>query len=99
MLNLRSSRFIHSLRIFARARLSRVIVSVIIDAKWKRGIWGIYVDTGTRPRAHSRFSFLPSTSFIFWIHGSPCFPLPQPYPLFFFLDCSFTTGLRSLEEL
>jgi len=64
----------------------------------KRGIWGIYVDTGTRPRAHSRFSFLPPTSFyrIFWIHGSPCFPLPRPYPLFF-LDCSFTTGPRSLR--
>lgn len=52
-------------------------------------------------RAHSRFSFLPPTSFChaFRIHGSPCrLPLPPPLAAtvssFFSPDCSFTTGLR-----
>lgn len=47
-------------------------------------------------RAHSRFSFLTSTSFcrVFRIHGSPCLPLAATIAPFFFLDCSFTTGLR-----
>lgn len=62
----------------------------------RRRIWGIYVDTRTRPRAFSLF--IPSSHFFLsclpvWFTTRLASLLPRPSPLFF-LDCSFTTGLR-----
>lgn len=61
----------------------------------KRKIWGIYVDTRTRPRAFSLF--IPSSYFFL-----SCLPVwftvrlaSSCRFLFFFPDCSFTTGLHS----
>lgn len=63
----------------------------------KRRIWGIYVDTRTRPRAFSLF--IPSSYFFLSCLPDSRFALPPPLAatvssFFFPPDCSFTTGLR-----
>lgn len=97
MLNVCSSRFIHPLRIFAHARLSRVNASVIIGARWKEKFEESML-IRVPDRAHSCFSFLPPTSFCRVFRSDSQFALPPlatTVSSFFFPDCSFTTGLRS----
>lgn len=77
----------HSLGVSAHARLSRVNASVIIDAKREEEFEESML-IREPDRAHSRFSFLPPTSFcrVFRSDSRPASPIPRRDhpPLFFF---------------
>lgn len=73
MLNSCLSRFIHSLHV----HLSRANASIIIDAKWKEEFEESMLIRES-DRAHSRFSFLPPTSFCRVFRSDSRFALPPP---------------------